>query len=221
MYLQILNELQEFAESEFAMFQQRLIPTKRKILGVRTPTLRKIAKRHTGDIEEIFALPNEYYEVVFIKLAIVASLPYDRFLQYLARSVELIDNWALCDCFKAKCIKAHKEEFLSVLADFFEQGTEFAQRYVLVTLLSEYVEMKYLPIIESYLKAANTKPYYVHMAVAWLMAEILIKYYEEGVRILKNNDLATKTHNKAIQKAIEGYPLTKEQKEFLRSLKIK
>ena len=66
---------------------------------------------------------------------------------------------------------------------------------------------------------ATTSKYYVHMAAAWLTAEILIKYYDTGTAILKGGILERKTHNKAIQKAIESYRLTKEQKEFLRSLK--
>jgi hypothetical protein len=58
------------------------------------------------------------------------------------------------------------------------------------------------------------------MAVAWLIAEILVNDYEYGVGLLQEKALPAKTHNKAIQKAIESYRLTNEQKETLRSLKI-
>jgi len=58
------------------------------------------------------------------------------------------------------------------------------------------------------------------MAVAWLIAEILIKEYECGVELLKRHITDAKTHNKAIQKAIESLRLTQNQKDFLRSLKI-
>ena len=59
------------------------------------------------------------------------------------------------------------------------------------------------------------------MAVAWLLAEILAKYYDKGVAFLQKRIVDTKTHNKAIQKAIESYRLTEEQKGALRALKIK
>ena len=88
------------------------------------------------------------------------------------------------------------------------------------SLLAEYIEGKYLPLIKSYMRRASTQYYYVHMAVAWLVAEILIKQYDEGVNLLKEKILPLKTHNKAIQKAIESYRITKEQKEYLRSLKM-
>ena len=54
-----------------------------------------------------------------------------------------------------------------------------------------------------------------------MTAEILVKEYDAGIQLLNRVVLDVKTHNKAIQKAIESYRLTNEQKEFLRSLKIR
>ncbi len=220
-YSQFLEILSSYKGKDFAAFQKRLIFTKYQILGVRTPTLRKLAKEYRENIEEIFAFPNEYYEVVFIKLTMVSSLPYEQFLLRLDDCVALMDNWALTDCFKAKCIKKHRDEFLPILERIFENGGEYEQRYPLVVLLSEYVEEKYLTAIEGFIRRANTQFYYIHMAVAWLIAEVLIKQYDFGVALLEKRVVDNKTHNKSIQKAIESYRLTKHQKEFLRSLKIK
>jgi 3-methyladenine DNA glycosylase AlkD len=94
-------------------------------------------------------------------------------------------------------------------------------RYTLVTLLSYYIDDKYLDKVESFIKRADTSAYYVYMAVAWLVAEILIKRYDRGVAIIKSGALDKRTHNKAIQKAKESFRITKERKEFLNSLKIK
>ena len=220
-YSDFLDLLSTHAEIDFADFQRRLIFTKYEILGVRTPTLHKIAKEYAKDFEEIFAFPNEYYEVVAIKLFQAAALPYNEFVNSLSKCVSLMDNWALCDGFKAKCIKTNKEDFLPILQQLFACGGEYEQRYPLVVLLTEYVEQKYLTSIQCFIENADTSRYYVHMAVAWLMAEILVKEYESGLSLLKANITDEKTHNKAIQKAIESYRLTNEQKEFLRSLKIR
>lgn len=220
-YSEFIDLLTSYSEAEFAEFQKRLIHTERKILGVRTPTLRKIATNYKKDLDEIFRFPNEYYEVVFIKLTMVSALPYGRFLIYLNECIALMDNWALCDSFKAKCLKKHKDEFLLVLESIFAKGGEYEQRYPLVALLNDYVEEAYLSTIERFVRNANTKPYYVHMATAWLISEVLVKSYENGVKLLKKRVVDVKTHNKTIQKAIESYRLTNEQKEFLRSLKIK
>lgn len=219
-YSNFIEKLSFYAEEEFASFQRKLIFTNRTILGVRTPTLRRLAKEFSKDIEEIFSYPDEYYETVFIKLTIASALPYQQFLAYLERCIALMDNWALCDSFKAKCIRKNKEKFLSALEELFTKGGEYFERYVLVVLLNEYVEEQYLPRITKYLQRANTQYYYVHMAVAWLVAEILIKEYDAGLILLKAKILPPKTHNKAIQKAIESYRLNNEQKEYLRSLKM-
>ena len=220
-YSEFLEILYAHKEEEFARFQRKLIFTKQEILGVRTPILRKITKTYQKDIESIFSFPDEYYETTFIKLAMLSLLPYDQFIEKLERAVSLIDNWATCDSFKGKCIATHKEAFLPVLEKIFLQKGEFQQRFVLVSLLNDFLEEKYFPVVENYLITADKDRYYVHMAAAWLTAELLIKFYEYGITILQRCLLDKKTHNKAIQKAIESYRLNKLQKDFLRSLKIK
>ena len=103
----------------------------------------------------------------------------------------------------------------------FARGGEYEQRYPLVVLLTEYVQKEYLPEIEDFIASADLSKYYVYMAVAWLIAEVLVKEYEAGVALLNKRLIDEKTHNKAIQKAIESYRVTNEQKGFLRSLKIR
>ena len=220
-YSEFFNSLRLRAEEDFAVFQRRLIPTKYQILGVRTPIMRKIAKLSLQYLDDLLSFPNEYYETVFIKLTAVSYLPYEVFIEKLPYCISLMDNWALCDGFRAKCIQRNKRDFLSILNTIFQQRTEFAMRYVLVVLLTEYVETEYASIIDKYIFSADTTSYYVHMAIAWLTAEILVKDFQWGVQILQKGRLPAKTHNKAIQKAIESFRLTMQQKEYLRSLKIK
>lgn len=220
-YSEFIERIVPFAEEDFARFQKKLIFTNRKILGIRTPILRKLAQEFKENIEDLLSFPDEYYETVFITLTAVSLLPYKRFLLYLERCIRLMDNWALCDSFRSKAIKQNKEDFIKILDKLFNRGGEYFERYVFVIFLTEYIEVKYLPKIKSYMQRAHMEYYYVHMAVAWLMAEILVKEYDEGVRLLEEGFLPVKTHNKAIQKAIESYRLTKEEKDYLRSLKIK
>ena len=218
-YSDFIEELKNHAEPSFAAFQKRLIFTKYEILGVRTPTMRALAKKYKEYLKEIFSFPNEYYEVVFIKLTIVSLLPYEEFVRYVDDCVLLMDNWALCDSFKANCIKKEKGRFFEKVKELFQKGNEYQQRYALVTCLYYYIEEEYFLSIEKFIREANIKLYYVHMAVAWLLVEILTKNYEYGVQLLKSELVDEATCHKAIRKGIESYRLTKEQKEFLRSLK--
>lgn len=221
LYTRLLTQLESSAEESYAKFHKRLLKNESiNVLGVRVPTLRKLAKQYKNDLPELLELPDEYYEVTFIKLQAVALLPWEEFILYVDKCVSLIDNWATCDCFTPKCIAKHKDEFLQFVEKYLADGREFYQRFALTTLLSFYMEEVYLPTIFTAVRdKANTELYYVHMAAAWLIAETLVKYYDDGVRFLKENALDIKTHNKAIQKACESYRLTKDQKEYLKTLK--
>lgn len=231
LYEELLAELKANAEPEYAAFHKRLLKNdKINVLGVRVPTLRKLAKRYKNAIDPLLCCNDDYYEVTFIKLQAVALLPWEEFIKYVDKCVSLIDNWATCDCFAPKCISGHKDEFLPYISGYLKGG-EFSQRFALTTLLHFYVEEKYLQIISDTVRKSNRDFYYVHMAAAWLIAEVVVKYYDDGVTFLKCNAecydkegkghefFDIKTHNKAIQKACESYRLTKEQKDFLRGLK--
>lgn len=220
LYDELLCELKNNAEPEYAAFHKRLLKNdKINVLGVRVPTLRKLAKKYKNQIDTLLCCTDDYYEVTFIKLQAVALLPWDGFINYVDKCVPLIDNWATCDCFAPKCIATHKDEFLPYIFSYTDSDKEFTQRFALTTLLHYYVEDKYLQLIFETVRKSNCELYYVHMAAAWLIAEVLVKFYDGGVEFLNSGALDTKTHNKAIQKACESYRLTKEQKDFLRGLK--
>ena len=60
------------------------------------------------------------------------------------------------------------------------------------------------------------------MGVAWTLAEIGIKYNDIAMEFLKGkNNLDKFTYNKTLQKMIESYRITDEQKVELRKMKRK
>ncbi len=219
-YSEFLELLRAEADAEYAAFQTKLIKSERyRVIGVRVPVLRKIAKKLSPFFSDVYSFPNTYYETVFLKLTLVSALPYEAFLSCLFDCVALIDDWALCDCFSAKCIDRHREEFLPVLAGLFERNEEFSSRFVLVTLLSHYMSEAYLPLIFSYLLRADSGRYYEMMGAAWLLAEVLVRHYDRGVLFLREGKLVKRLQNKAIQKACESFRLTDSQKCLLKTLK--
>jgi len=221
-YNTFLNILEPYRDEKYAVFHTRLLgESKQMVLGIKTPIMRRIAKQYEKEIDSLLSFSDEYYEVTFIKLLVVSALPYEQFIKYAERCVNSLDNWATCDCFRPKCLVKYKDAYLPYLQKIFNQGGEFRERYVLVTLLAYYIEEAYYPIILEYIKRANTDYYYVHMAVAWLTAELLIKCPAFGQEVLLNYGLDDKTRNKAIQKARESFRLPREEKERLNSFKIK
>ncbi|MDE5729301.1 MAG: DNA alkylation repair protein [Clostridia bacterium] len=226
LYREFLEELKSYADEDYKAFHKKLLKNDNiNVLGVRVPVLRKLAKKYRAEVETLLTFPDEFYEITFVKLSAVALLPYEQFISYVDNCVSLMDNWATCDCFAPECIKNHKDEFLPYIYTYLNEDKEFYQRFALTTLLHYYVEEKYLEtIIDAVQIADREKFYYVHMAAAWLIAEIAVKFYKDAVKFLKANSdgnfLDKKTHNKAIQKACESFRLSAEQKTYLKGLKL-
>jgi hypothetical protein len=59
------------------------------------------------------------------------------------------------------------------------------------------------------------------MMIAWYFATALAKQYETVIPFIEQNKLDLWTHNKTVQKAVESYRITDEQKQYLRSMKRK
>ena len=170
-YQELLTELESYADENYRAFHKKLLKNESvKVLGVRVPQLRKIAKEYKGRVDELITYPDEFYEVTFVKLTAVSLLSYDEFIKYVDKCVPLIDNWATCDCFVPKCIAKHREDFLPHIQKYAEADKEFYQRFALTTLLHFYVEEDYAQLIFTFAEKSNTQYYYVHMAASWLIA---------------------------------------------------
>lgn len=219
-YEEFLSEIESYADENYKKFHQTLLKNdKIKLFGVRVPIMRKLAKKYFYAADEILSFPNEYYEVNFIKLCIVSQFDYDRLLTVLDGCVESLDNWAACDSFAPKSIKAHKEEFLPTIRRYLESDKEFVQRFALTTLLHFYVEERYLEVIFAAIERSDRTKFYVMTAAAWLAAETLAKYYSRAVGFIADNTLDKNTHNLAIRKAVESFRLSGDEKNYLKGMK--
>lgn len=227
-YQQIIAELTALKDEKYRVFNERIVnvPAGTSI-GVRTPLLRGYAKKFVAEkdfsFEDLFTWSNEVYEIRLLKCLCVgyAKIPFAEKRILIGRMLPVIDGWAVCDlfCSTLKEVKRHREEFFPDVERFVSMGTEFSQRFGYIMLLGCYMEERYLPEIFRLLREADTQYYYTYMGAAWLLAEVLVRFYEAGVRYLKEGPLDGRTKNKAIQKARESFRLTEEQKNYLKSLK--
>ena len=219
-YDKVLARLTALKDDRYAAFHSKLLKNDSvKLIGVRTPNLRALAKEWKGEADTFLAFPDEYYEVTFLKCALVGMLKYEEFVKRVDTVVPLLDNWATCDTFTAPCVKKHKEEFLPFIKRYLQSDKEFTVRYGLVMLLHYYVETQYLPLIFESVRNLKKNDYYIMTGAAWLIAEVLVEYFQEGVHFLEEGYMPKATHNKAIQKACESYRISDEEKTFLKSLK--
>ena len=219
-YEEVIARLNAHQDKEYAAFQSKLLKNENiKLIGVRTPDLRKLSKEWKGEEDAFLTFPDEYYEITFLKCALVGMLKYEKFAEYVDKVVPLLDNWAVCDMFSAPCVKKHQKEFVPYIKRYLQSEKEFTVRYGLVMLLHYYVEEEYLELIFESVRAIKNQDYYITMGAAWLIAEVLVKHYEAGVRFLNEGCMSKAMHNRAIQKACESYRISEEEKAFLKSRK--
>ncbi len=215
---EVMAELHALADEGYRVFQSRLLADDGiVVLGVRMPALRALARRWRGEWGSVLALPDRCYEVTTLKLLVCAQQPWERFRILVDDVVPLIDNWASCDCFQPRAVREHRAEFLPYLHRYLSEGG-FSARFALVTLLQSYLQREYLPLIFESAAQADAGQYYVMMGAAWLIAEVLAHFYEEGIAFLRSGRLPEPTLRRAVRKACESYRMTAAQKGELRLL---
>ena len=99
----IRNRLFELAEEDYRKFSSSLIPGEDKLLGVRLPHLRELAKEIVrGDWREYLNnAQDEYYEEIMLQGLVIgyAKAPPEEILKYIACFIPKISNWGVCDSF--------------------------------------------------------------------------------------------------------------------------
>lgn len=225
-YLTYIEYLKSLGEETYKNFHSKLTTTQYEILGIRVPLQRKIAKYLAkGDIKSFLEKSkNTYYEEVMIKGFVIASIKEkDLFLKYLEDYVSLIDNWAITDgfCNSLKIVKQDEYFWFCYFSNFLKSKEEFKVRVGLIVFLSFYIKEPYIEKIFSLVDEIKLDKYYVNMGIAWLLCECFTKYREKTLNYLLKSKINTFTFNKTISKIRDSYRVSKEDKEYLNTLKRK
>lgn len=227
--MDICEEIQQrfFAlqDLKYRDFQAKLMPTvdKSTIIGVRTPALRRLAKEFAKreDVGAFLdALPHGYYDENNLHgFLLCEEKDFDRVITRLDAFLPYIDNWATCDLLSPKVFKKHKAELLPHIRRWLASSKVYTVRFGIEMLMSHYLDEDFTPEYFDWVAVLRSEEYYVNMMIAWYFATALVKQYDTALPILLEQRLMPWTHNKIIQKAIESYRITDEQKAYLRSLK--
>ncbi len=223
----IKSRLESMAEAKYKEFSQSLIPGCRPMLGVRIPALRTFAKEIAkGDWKTYLdnAVDDTFEEVNLQGFVIgYAKSDYQTLLPYIKNYVAKINDWSLCDgfCATLKITKKYKSEFKKLLKEYANKDTEFDQRFVAIMLMDYYLEDEDIDETLAMLDALKHNSYYRKMGVAWAVATAMAKQREKTLEYMQpgNNTLDDWTYNKSIQKMIESYRISDEDKVMLRSMK--
>lgn len=226
-----MTELQEIlfsmADEKYRNFQSKLMPTvpKEKIIGIRTPILRKFAKDFSKTPEaEIFlsSLPHEYYEENNLHAFLLELMcDYSETAKKVTEFLSFVDNWATCDSMSPKIFGKHKKELPEEIEKWLSAKDTYSVRFGIKMLMEHFLGEDFSLEYPEAVAKIESEEYYIRMMQAWYFATALAKNYDSVLPFIKDRKLEKWTHNKAIQKAAESYRITDEQKEYLRMFKIK
>ena len=221
----IRQDLFGMQDLKYKEFHGGLCPGMDNIIGVRIPKLREYAKElyKSNNLKDI-KIEDKYYEELVIQGMLIGfqtKEPIEKVIKQVEKFVPKINSWAVCDTFCAglKVTKKYQPEMFEVIKQYLKSKQEYEVRFAIVMLLDYYINDQYIDQILQILDNVKLDKYYVQMANAWAISICLIKYYNKTLDFLKTTKIDDFTYNKGIQKAIESYRITNEQKEYLRTLK--
>ncbi|MBE6871388.1 MAG: DNA alkylation repair protein [Ruminococcaceae bacterium] len=223
--MDLTDQLFSLQDTSYRDFHSRLMPTvdKSRIIGVRTPALRNFAKSLTKEQAFLFmsALPHYYYEENNLHAFLIERITdFDECITELDRFLPYVDNWATCDMMRPKIFKKHTDGLLPHIKLWLESEHIYTVRFAIEMLMVFYSDEKFHPVFSDMVSSVRSDEYYVKMMVAWYFATLLSKHYIAVLPYIEQARLDKWTHNKAIQKAVESYRITSEQKAFLKTLKL-
>ncbi len=208
-------------------FQAKLLPTldKQTVIGVRTPQLRALAKKlekEQGCADFLQDLPHRYFEENQLHAFLISEIKaFDPCMAELERFLPFVDNWATCDQMSPNIFKKHRPELLEQIMLWLSSEKTYTLRFAIGMLMQHFLDEDFDLAYPRMVSEIRSEEYYVNMMIAWYFATALAKQYASVLTFLENQCLERWTHNKAIQKALESYRISDEQKQYLRTLKIR
>ena len=223
----IFKELERLQDKGYREMQITIIPTvdAGSIIGVRTPALRALAKEIAKrDDVALFLedLPHKYFEEDQLHAFILSGMKdAEKCIELVDRLLPYVSNWATCDQMSPKVFRKNKELLLGYVDRWIKSDLTYVKRFAIGMLMEHFLDDDFKTSYLTKVSKIRSEEYYVNMMIAWYFATALAKQYDAALPFIEGNKLDKWTHNKSIQKAVESYRITPEQKEFLKTLKRK
>lgn len=224
---EIVAELFRMQDKDYALMQAKIIPSVEadRIIGVRTPALRTFAKRlyKDRDIENFLScLPHQYFDEDQLHAFVISQeKDFDKSIAAVNAFLPFINNWATCDQFSPKAFKKEPEKLLPYIQVWIKSDKTYTVRYAIGMLMQYFLDEKFDTKYSDIVAQVRSEEYYVNMMIAWYFATALAKQYKSVLPYLEEKRLAPWVHNKTIQKSVESFRITNEQKAYLRTLKVR
>ena len=221
----VQQDLFTMQDLKYRDFHAKLMPTveKESVIGVRVPVLRTYAKKF-GKTEEakqfLKVLPHQYYEENNLHGLLIEQIKdYELCIEELERFLPHIDNWATCDLPLPKCFDKNKEDIIVRAKNWIATDDTYVKRYGMGVMMRLFLDEDFKEEYIQIVAGVKSEEYYVNMMIAWYMATALAKQWDAAIPYIQEHRLSEWVHRKSIQKAVESYRITPEQKDYLKGLR--
>lgn len=216
------------SEPSYALFSIKLKTSQREILGVRVPLLTALAKElakaeGVSFLDDFFLYPSVCYEEVILayKLFGLIKLDIQGNTHYLGKLLAYNDSWTSNDCLCSSFTepKHNRKEYWPLIKGYLDSSNPWDIRFATIALMTNYLTDEYTPEVLELLKAVQSEHYYVNMGLAWAFATAVAKQRDRAIPYLHKGVLNEVVRKRAIQKCIESFRVSDEDKTLLRTMR--
>lgn len=218
-YSALKKLLFDSADNKNMEFAKKVFNTSYKIIGLMTPTLKKLIQEHYKD--EDLKLSDfevgEYQEIdiFYLVTALKRAKTYKEQMEFLKKNLYFVKGWAVTDVLNQYLKKATFAECFPYFEHFAKCKNTYEARFAYIGMLRHY-ESPEIERIVPYIR--YNEEYMIMMAEAWLLATIAIKHSDFVYGLLKDMDDEV-LKKKTISKMVESYRISKEGKERFKALR--
>ena len=218
------NYLYSLRREEKINWTKNIVCTKMDTLAIVLPDLKKLAKEiYKGEyISYLNLMPHEYFESLITDAFLISLIKDFKIrIKYINKLIKYTDSWSVTDTLKFS-IKNHEDEYLEYAKELIKSKETYARRTGIRILFSYTRLDNYIDEIFNIINTLkDEEEYYVNMAVAWLLCELMIKQRNKTLNYLKNHNLNKFTINKMISKCRDSFRVSVQDKELLLMYKEK
>ena len=222
----IQKRLFSLQDEKYRSFNSKLIPNIPidSQIGVRIPDIRRLAKeiRNTDEAESFLnTLPHKYFEENNLHGYLIEWVnDFDEAMELTEKFLPFIDNWATCDTVSPKVFRKNLPLLYEKIKEWLKSGDTYTIRFGVNMLMKFFLDENFSEEVLKLVCEIESEEYYVNMVRAWFFATAMAKQRGATIPFLEEKRLDKWTHNKTIQKCIESYRITKEDKEKLKEMKL-
>lgn len=237
----IQNRLASLADPEFRSFHMKLIPTVKpeRVLGVRTPAVRALAKEIMSEPDNCRAflddLPHGFYDEDQLHAVIISGMRDTcQVMAELEKFLPYVDNWATCDILSPSCFKKDPKTLRdfchntlvpfrsSDVAPDMVYTVRFAVNMLMKFFLGDRLE-RWMPDTVASLVCTEDNErfpradYYLDMGAAWYFATALAYNHDDILPYLSERGrLRDTVRRMAVRKSVESFRVDADTKAYLR-----